>query len=104
MFLKEYPIQIDQEKDRTYIEIPINAMPISATFHDEKAGYSGVIYCIIDEQEKESCQKEVIWLGTECPISEEQFEKITYYKFLGSFKLKDYLIWHIWIEPTYYPF
>ena len=92
----KYLIEHDAEKNRMVIKIPKNAQPISLLLSDGDKDY---VYCIVDSEEKETIEKEVIWIGTGYELEKETIEKIRYYTFLGTHKI-GYFVWHFWIEPN----
>ena len=92
----KYPIKLDQEKKKFFVELPKGAEVISAT---KMSSGSGFIYAIVNSDEQETIEREVYWVGTGWSLN---MEKVNSYQFLGTFeeKFNDYqsLIWHVWVE------
>lgn len=91
----KYLIKCNQEKGKMIAEVPKHAEPISILLKDLNTAY---LYCIVDPTEKETIEREVLWIGTGWEIDQETKSKINYYTFLGTYEIRN-LVWHFWIEP-----
>ena len=91
----KYRIKLDMETESMYVNLPKGAKVFSLLLEDIDKAY---VYAIVDPKEEEINKREVLWLGTGWHLSKEQEIRISYYTFLGTYKLND-LIWHFWIEP-----
>lgn len=91
----KFPIELNAETETMYVKLPRNAKVISILVEDIHKAY---IYALVDSKEEKMDEREVLWLGAEWKLSEEQESKIEYYTFLGTHKIQD-LVWHFWIVP-----
>ena len=90
----KYPIKID-EMNNFYVELPIGAEIISILC---EGTYDIFIYAIVNPKEEKVIKRNIIWLGTGWEIDKNIEDKIKYYTFLGTYKTKNNLVWHFWIE------
>lgn len=93
----KYPIKIkEDEMNSFYVELPIGAEVISILCEET---YNIFIYAIVNPKEEKVIKKDIVWLGTGWEIDKNIEDKIRYYTFLGTYKTKNNLVWHFWIEP-----
>ena len=93
----KYPIKVkEDEMNSFYVELPVGAEVISILCEET---YDIFIYAIVDPKEERTIKKDIVWLGTGWEINKKEEDKIKYYTFLGTYKTKNNLVWHFWIEP-----
>ena len=92
----KYPIEEDKTNETFYVRLPKGAEVISAVDVTPTSGY---IYALVDNQEKETRDREVVWYGTGWPVD---VSKTGTFQFLGTFKETPPhfrpMYWHVWVQ------